>query len=525
MSRPLLRLLCGAILAAAASGAFGQAADGTIRFEITRFELAGNTLLPPAALEAAVKPMTGANRDFGDVQRAIEAVEALYHARGYKLVTVSVPEQELNRGVVRLQVRQTRLGRVKVSGNRHFDEASVRNSMPTLVPGQTPNLDQVSANLKLANENPARKISMKLQSGEGDDEVDARLEVSDESPWKAMLNLDNTGSKQTGKTHAGVVLQHANVFGLDHVASFQYTTTAEEPSKISVFGLGYHIPLYRRGDSLDLYASYSDVNSGNVSFETLNMAISGKGSVFGARYNQVLARRGDFEQRLSYGFDVKAYKNSVLFAGQDFGDDVTVHPLSIGWIGMRSGADTDTSLSLTLVRNIPGGSRGRDVHFDDARDGAKAGYTLLRFGGAYTYAFPSQWQLRALASGQLSGDALVSGEQFGAGGSTSVRGFDERVLSFDSGVGLNLEAFTPNLCGSAGWQCRALGFADLAHGKRNKVITGELDSGSISSAGLGLRLSRGQSFQLQLDWGHVLDAGPVTGADKNKVHLRAGFAY
>ena len=62
-------------------------------------------------------------------------------------------------------------------------------------------------------------------------------------------------------------------------------------------------------------------------------ASAARAPIFGARYNHVLARRGELEPRLVYGFDIKAYKNNVLFAGENFGNDVTVRPLSIGLAG------------------------------------------------------------------------------------------------------------------------------------------------------------------------------------------------
>jgi hemolysin activation/secretion protein len=64
----------------------------------------------------------------------------VYHARGYNVVTVQLPEQELNGGVVRLNVIQARLSRLTVSGNRYYSEQNIRAGLPTLQPGQTPNL-------------------------------------------------------------------------------------------------------------------------------------------------------------------------------------------------------------------------------------------------------------------------------------------------------------------------------------------------------------------------------------------------
>lgn len=523
-------LLAGAVLASAmvpASAAAPRNAEETLRFSIQRFDVDGNTLLPQGEVAAALAPFTGARRDFGDVQRALEALEALYHARGYSVVTVRLPEQELDGGVVRLNVSETRIGRVRVTGHTVFDEANIRRSLPALNEGTTPNLTMISSQLRLANENPHKKVTLKLQDGKGD-EVDANLSVVDQRAWKAMLNIDNSGTGATGRTLVSGSLQHANLFNRDHVASIQYTTTAEQPDQVAVYGIGYHLPLYLMGDSVDLYANYSDVDAGVVTAGIFNLAVSGRGAVYGGRYNQILARRGEYEHRLMYGFDYKAFKNSVILANTNFGNDVTVHPLSIGYMGLLPGAASELAFSLAYARNLPGGERGGEQAFRAARVGADPSYDLVRMSASATYAPQGRWlgwQARLLANGQYSADALVPGEQFGAGGSASVRGFAERVLSSDAGVGANIELYSPDLCTSAGWECRALGFTDAAYARRNHVLPGELRSTTIASAGLGLRIAYGNSMSLQLDWGHVVQQGELSGIDQDRVHLRMGFAY
>ena len=526
MKHCLVRLLAGSVLAAAVATAWSADADtGILHFDINGFEVSGNTLLPQAQVDQIVAKYTGKQRDFGDVQRALEALEAAYHERGYSVVTVELPEQELTSGVVKLHVVQTKIGRVVVKNNKYFDEANIRRSLPELQEGQTPNLNEVSTGIRLANENPDKKVTLKLQSGEKDDEVDATLDVADQSPWTTMLNADNTGTSQTGKTHVGVVLQNANLFGLDHVASLQYTTSAENPGAVKVYGAGYHIPLYALGDSLDFYASYSNVDSGTVAAGVFDLAVSGKGAVYGAHYNHNLAKRGEYESKLLYGFDYKAFKNNVLLQNQQLGSDVTVHPLSVTYLGTLTLPRGDVSGSVSLVHNVSGGSNGSQADFTLARAGATADYTLLRFAGSVTHSLAKDWQLRAIVNGQYTSDALIPGEQFGAGGATSVRGFEEREVSNDSGVGANLEAYTPNLCaGHANWNCRALGFYDSAYVTRNHPLPAELHDTTISSAGLGLRILMGTYVNLQLDYGHILNSGD-TGETGNRLHVRLALAY
>ena len=72
-----------------------------------------------------------------------------------------------------------------------------------------------------------------------------------------------------------------------------------------------------------------------------------------------------------------------------------------------------------------------------------------------------------------------------------MRGFGERDLATDTGIVANVELYTPDLCGRAGWQCRLLGFYDTAWGERNHALPGELHHAAISSTGLGLRFALG----------------------------------
>jgi hemolysin activation/secretion protein len=520
-------LVAGAFMAATVSAAaFAADTNSSLHFDINRFDVRGNTLLSAQAIDALTAPFVGRQRDFGDVMHALEALEAAYHARGYQLAHVDLPEQELDQGVVVLNVVQPKIGSVTIEGNKYFDNANIRNALPGLREGQTPDLTAVSKSLKLANENPAKKTVMTMKTGVQDDEVDATLSVVDEPIWSTTVNLDNTGSPSTGRTHAGVLLQNANVSGRDDVLSLQYTTTVEEPSRVSVYGIGYHLPLYALGDSIDLFASYSDVNAGTVTAGIFDLAVSGKGTMVGARYNQNLPTRGNYESKLIYGVDYKAYKNSVDLSGIDLGNDITVHPVSIGYLGTWTLANGEAGAGVTLLHNIPGGANGAQKDFTNARTDAVDDYTVLRFAGSLTQALPADWLARAIVNGQYTSDALIPGEQFGAGGATSVRGFDEREVSNDSGITGNFEIYSSPLCANSSWQCRVLAFYDTAYTTRNHALPGEFRTISISSAGVGVRVQFRKNVDLQMDYGHVLHAEATeTQTGDNRLHARLSLTF
>ena len=204
------------------------------RFDITRFKVEGNTLLPEAEVERVIAPLVGPKRVYGDIQKALEALEGAYRKAGFSTVQVFVPEQELTTGVVRLEVTEGVLGKVLVEGNRYFDTANVRAGLPALREGKAPNLRELSENIQLSNENPAKQVEVTLGVSEEEGKVDAKVAVTEENPQRAFMTLDGTGTAATGRSRMGVAYQNANLFKLDHTLTLAYTGSPDVPAGVKV---------------------------------------------------------------------------------------------------------------------------------------------------------------------------------------------------------------------------------------------------------------------------------------------------
>ena len=178
------------------------------RFPINRVQVDGNTILPPADVDRAVGRAVGPQQAYGDIQRALEALELAYRKAGYSAVLVRLPEQELTEGVVKITVSESTVGRVTVVGNKYFDEANIRSSLRNLQVGRTPNLRAMSEAIQLANDNPAKQVEVTLASSTVENQVDAKITVFDSNPVRTTLTLDNTGTPATGKLRTGVGRLH-----------------------------------------------------------------------------------------------------------------------------------------------------------------------------------------------------------------------------------------------------------------------------------------------------------------------------
>lgn len=513
----------------------------TPKFSVERFDVKGNTLLPQVAIENAVQPFLGKEREYGDLQRALEAIELLYRTAGYSAVLVHIPEQELSDGVVRIDVTEARLKMIEVLENEHFSSENIRRSLPDLKEGISPNAAAISANVQLANENPAKVVDVTLRAGDEETDVDATVKVTDSRPWKVMLTSDNTGNDQTGNWRLGVGLQHANLFDRDHVATFNYMTAPEKYKSVEIMSASYRVPLYSLGHSIDFIVAKSDVDAGSTTTVAGPLNFAGKGDIFGMRYNWLLARRGVYTHRVVLGWDYKAFKNSCTLGAfgpagcGSAGVNITDRPVSITYAAQYAPGRYAADYSVSYMRNIPGGGGGKSNDFAAARPsplllgGASGSFGALRLNGSYTRLLKDDFQFRMAVAGQYTNDPLISAEQFGVAGSTTVRGFMEREVARDVGYYVNTEVYSPNFADKLGvglpGTLRGLLFYDFGWA-RNNQLPGELSQrASVGSIGGGLRWNVEKTTSVRFDVARIVDESPsrLLGRFRGHVALYQGF--
>jgi hemolysin activation/secretion protein len=218
--------------------------------------------------------------------------------------------------------------------------------------------------------------------------------------------------------------------------------------------------------------------------------------------------------------------------------DITLHPASLGYAGELRDEKNSLNFYTTLSYNaFQGGNDAAQSDFKAARGsagGASAEYVIWRAGMNYQRILPKDFSLHFSANAQSTRNALVAGEQFGAGGASSVRGFNERVYSNDKGHQATVELITPDLApklGLEGGRLRLLAFYDTANLSRNFIQPGEQTGLGIDSAGIGMRLTFRDRLSLRMDYAQVLhdggqDAGLRNGRrNSNTFHASALFVY
>ncbi|MDX8379817.1 MAG: ShlB/FhaC/HecB family hemolysin secretion/activation protein [Gallionella sp.] len=503
--------------------------------KISKFRVEGNHLLAANLLKQILSPYTGDNKSLADIQHAIKSLTRAYRNAGFSAVNVNTPEQEIKNGIVVIGVSESVVGNVIISGNKHHDTRNVRAALPALREGFSPNVRELSENIRLANQNASRQMSVVLTKNKIAHKVDAKITVQDDSYHKVVLTLNNLGSATTGMYRTGISYQNNNLFNHDQSATLGYITSPNHVKQVTQVTGSYRVPLYTLGSSVDLIVAYTDTDNGIANTVAGPLSFRGQGSVLGIYYNHYLPRLGNYISKFTVGIDYRAYVNHCslgIFGAAGCGPSaasVTVHPVSVGYEGTLSQSSTILDYGITLVHNIPGGNLGGASAFKAVRpspvsgNGAKADYNLLRIKGSLTGALPKQWQYRLTAKAQYTPSALIYAEHIGLVGANAVRGFHQRELASDKGYVVNLELYTPELASTFGLDNRSLkllGFIDHAQGWKVPLRGESAMNLSATSAGVGLRLMYGKHFMSKFDLARIIDAGGTK--NQGKVRLQLG---
>jgi hemolysin activation/secretion protein len=530
-------LALAAVLALLAAGPGAQAqtaATDQAQVQVNSFDVQGNTLLDAAAVRAALAPYTGA-RTLVELERAAQAVQALYGQAGWAAVVVYLPPQPVANGVVTLKVVEGKVGNVRVQGAQRLSVERVRAALPSLVEGATPRVRRIDAELQIANENPGRSMAVLLGPGAAPGEVQATVKVDEQPLHRFSASLDNSGNDRTGNYRLGLGWQHADLTGHDDQFSLNLQTSPTEPSMVRVASAGYRWPLPGLRAAVDVFAAYSNVDGGTQTIAAGDLSFAGAGRIAGARLVWYLPRLGEFDQRLTTGLESRAYLNDCSVAGLPAGacgaagESVSVQPLLLEWAAQQGGS-TPMLFTLGLSQNLAlGGGHSAQANFDAVRPGAPRRYTVLRASAQGSMAVLDESRLAARFSLQHSSDPLVPGEQFGLGGAQSVRGYQERELSADSGWQLSLELLSPRL--GIDWlpaatELRLIAFADAGqvNNQAGTVCRGSTTRCSATSAGVGLRLGWGP-VQLRADVARAMQDAISTERGDWRAHIALSASF
>ncbi|KJK08127.1 MULTISPECIES: ShlB/FhaC/HecB family hemolysin secretion/activation protein [Pseudomonas] len=411
-------------------------APSSARFKVTKVLLDGANHYPQGTFAALLKRLEGREVNLNDVNAVADEITRRYREDGFLLVRTFVPAQKLNNGQLHLQVVEGKVNQVKVNGpsNKAVEgyAENIRQEAP--LTGKT-----LERNLLLMNDLSgldSRAVLSPSSVGPGTD-----LDVSNElRRWEGFFGFDNRDSRYFGpwQVYGGVGVNDPLGVG-DHLSL--RLGRSVEGDKMAFYEGQYELPLGSQGTVLSVLGQHNDGNADT--FDFLNANSSGDTVAVRIAHPWIRSRAETFKTSAAFTwFNGKA----------EYLDDPDHAPSSDDRIrALRLGASWDFTdqhggrnlLKAELSRGLEVLGASSESRANPSREGGETDFTKLQYDAQRIQDMSKILEglnLYLALTGQTAfGNALLTPEQFGVGGSQFGRGYDPSEIAADNGVAAKVE--------------------------------------------------------------------------------------
>ncbi len=461
-----------------------------------------------------------AGMTIGQIQEIAAAVTERYRSAGFILAQAIIPAQEVDDGVVTIEVFEGKLGTVVFQGNEMYRDAVLAAPFEDLIDAPV-TASGIESAILTTSDYPGISVFGVFQPGTEVGETDLIVRVQDEQRWQASLRTDNYGTRFTGQYRVFADLQINSPTGVGD-RFYAAILRQFDPTNGRFWKLEYERPIGPPGTSIGVSGQRNpfDVTGSTpgLAGESKIFQLFGRHSLIRSRQKNVSGiltwRRSNAVTSLNTD-PLLEDELSVLEVEVDFDSiDSRARGLNLGALGFTVGLGDllgGHGADEAAQQPVPPSRRGGSGEF--------ASNDFFKTYGSYSrlQTLDENISLLLRTEGQWSSDLLTSLEQFNIGGPASVRAYPVAEALFDSGVFGSLE-LTVNAPGFSrvpafggltwGQVLRVSFFSDFAYGRLNDPVISDRDSASFYGYGAGL------AFGIPGDLhGRVQYARPFSGAD------------
>jgi hemolysin activation/secretion protein len=475
-----------------------------LRVHVKEILIHGNTVFDHRVLASISQGYVGRVLDTADLEDLRSRIAGVYIQAGYVNTQVLLPDQDLNHGVLQIQVEEGRLERVEIVGEDHYRESYLESRLKGLE-GEPLNAYVLERRLRALEQEPGlRMLRARLIPGTKASQAILEVEVVESRRFGAALDFGNEFNPLIGEMAGHVSANVLNPLGVGDRA-------------VAIFGLSeglrdilirYEAPLSRWGTQLGLDFRYTEaaiVDDDLAGFDVDShywMGAIDLGQTVWSDRNSTLVFGVRAEWRQS-----RSTVGGIPFAFSDAATpDGEVRDSVLRIYQEWTSRSPNQALAIRSTWSV-----GLDIL--GATSGAKDTAEFVAWLGQ------AQWRWRLSESGvelgfrgsvQLALDPLLPFERYSVGGYYSVRGYRENLMVRDNGYALGVELSLPLKIDPSGRSVfRAGPFADF--GRSWSHDRGGL-GGDADLASIGVNAMWSPRDWLRIDFSYgaqLLDVVPV----------------
>ncbi len=502
---------------------------GGPKITVNTFQFVGNTIVSTQTLSALTAHLLGRSIEFSELESAAISVGDYYRALGY-VVKTSLPAQEIQGGVVTIEIVEATFGKVVVDGlaskliSTQQIVATIHAAQPQ---GTKLNANAIDKALALVSDLAGIQVRGNFLEGATQGQTDLVITLKDLSVWMAEVSADNTGARSTGRNRIATNFAINSPLGMGD----QFTASTLSSLGSEYIRLAQTVPVGYSG--LKAGVNLSHLNYRLISQDYSALMARGTADTVGLESSYPLVRTRQSNVSAVLNMDRKHFVNETQGT---VASDYASHLMSLGLSG--SVADNrwgggKTSFNLTSVGGTLDLSNSATQATDASTTRTAGRFNKIRYQLARDQDLGRSFSFHASLNGQWANKNLDSSEKFYLGGIYGVRAYPSSEAGGARGQ-LSTFELRNHLSTSSTWT----GFYDvgrvLVNPNNDYAGASSLNKYALKGYGVAYAFTASQGISLKATWARRVGNNPnptATGNDqdgslvKNRIWLNASVPF
>lgn len=477
-----------------------------IHFQLNDIRLVGAKVIPHSTIEPLYADLRHKEITLAQIYELTNKITLMYRKRGYLLTQAAIPPQEIENGIVTIQVVEGFLSDYHVQGDATGARAQIQAYARKLIKAGPLTSAKLERYLLLMNDLPGVSVRSVLEPSPN---IQGAAEITflvKQKKWQGLAGIDSMGNRYLGPMRLLGGLQSNSLFGGTDQLNGTILVTGER-KELAYYNLGYRQNIGNEGTKIGVSTSYTKTDP------TLPDDLGGLLEPQGEAFSLSLSSNHPFirsrKLNLSGNFSLEATKNKTTY-----GPGLSVLKTSDNQRIARAG------IQFNNLDNLGGylTANATISHGFEVLGSSKKGETgLSRAAGDPSFTkFTAELQRQqhlfgpfsALVgvSGQYSSNPLLASEEFGFGGADYGRGYDSSEITGDHGAAGKLElAYSRGVGKPLLQDYQVYTFYDIGATWERDPGAGQQVRTSAASTGIGTRFNFTPSL-----YGDAFIAKPLT---------------
>lgn len=491
-------------------------------FIVNGFKIVGNTVLPEADLQSKLNILVGKKLNLQQLREAADQISEYYRAKGYLVARAYIPAQQINSGIVEIQIIEGR--RDKINFNSIGDPIVKSSVQVDFIEKGIPQNSVISeaqlerALLLLSDTPGVSDVKSALEPGANTGTSDLNLTTTSGPRYFGSVDTDNFGTRYAGTDRVGITAGINSITGYGDQLTLRGQTTGatnmQEGGQTNYGRVAYQLPIGSDGLKLGLAYSAMRYQLGINYQNTATNGTANTASVF-ASYPIVRSRNFNLYGQVEY--------DNLTMTNNSMGFQLSNKIVNNGSVGV-SGNSRDDYLGggiNTFGVNVTMGNLGLDntdgYSTSDSLTAQTAGnFKRYNFNFSRLQAITNSMHFVVNASAQLASKNLDSSQQFYLGGPSGVRAYPVGQGVGSQGALVQLELHQRVIEQSPIGAISAYGFYDFGGVQLFKNTwtdwnqpdppTGQTlnQTTTLQGAGIGVKATINDRSYVSLSWAHTI---------------------